>query len=219
MSGFFTSSVGKKYIMAISALVWTGFVLAHMAGNLLIFVSADAYNSYGHAITSGNIIYIAETVLVAALIAHVAMAIRLTIGNRKARGHRYAVSAASEKKVSVGSRTMGLQGTIILVFIILHIATFKYGTVYETNVHGVLMRDLYRLILEVFRQPGYVVWYCVALVILGFHLTQGVKSVFQSLGIWNSSYKPVAKTIAVVYGVIVAAGFLSQPIYVYFFAA
>jgi succinate dehydrogenase / fumarate reductase cytochrome b subunit len=95
MSGFFGSSVGKKYLMGLTGLVWAGFVLAHMAGNLLIFISADAYNKYGHFLTSGYIIYVAEAVLVAALLTHIFCAISLTRQNRAARPDKYAVSSGS----------------------------------------------------------------------------------------------------------------------------
>lgn len=218
MIGFLGSSVGKKYLMGLSALVWAGFVFAHMAGNMLIFISADAYNTYGHNLTSGNIIYAVEALLILALITHVVLAIKLTLDNRASRPQRYAVAPKGEKRTTAASVTMGIQGSIILAFLILHIATFKYGTYYETTVHGVVMRDLFRLMVEVFHQPGYVVWYIVALIVLGFHLSHGVKSVFQSLGLWNLSYKPMVKTVAWIYGLVVAAGFLSQPIYVYLFA-
>ena len=108
MSGFLGSTVGKKYLMGISGLVWAGFVMAHMAGNLLMFVSADAYNAYGHALVSGNIIYVAEAVLILALITHVFCAVSLTLHNRSARPNRYAVAASGEKKVSGASRTMAV---------------------------------------------------------------------------------------------------------------
>jgi succinate dehydrogenase / fumarate reductase cytochrome b subunit len=113
---------------------------------------------------------------------------------------------------------MAWQGSIILVFIITHISTFKYGTYYETTVNGVVMRDLYRLIVEIFKQPGFVMWYLVALVLLGFHLSHGVWSSFQSLGIKNDHFAPWIRKFSIAYAVIVAAGFLVQPIYVYFLA-
>lgn len=183
-----------------------------------MFVSPSAYNVYGHAITSGSIIYVAEIVLILALIVHVFCAISLTRHNRAARPQRYAVAAAGEKKVYFGSRTMAVQGSLILVFIILHIATFKYGTYYETTVNGVPMRDLFRLINEVFHQPGYIFWYVICLVLLGIHLTHGLASSFQSLGVMSSSTRGQIRTISWAYGIIVAAGFIAQPIFVFFFA-
>ncbi len=127
MMGFLGSSVGKKFVMGLSGLVWAGFVLGHMLGNLLMFVSADAYNSYGHFLTSGKIIYVVEAVLLAALLAHVVAAVSLTIQNRKAKGTRYAVEPKGEKKSTAASRTMAVQGSVVLAFIVLHLAVFKYG--------------------------------------------------------------------------------------------
>jgi succinate dehydrogenase / fumarate reductase cytochrome b subunit len=215
MSGFLGSTVGKKYLMGITGLIWAGFVLAHMAGNLLIFVSADAYNSYGHALTSGKLIFVAEAILILALITHVGLAISLTIGNRAAKGSRYAVAAGGAKKVSLASRTMAIQGSLVLVFIILHIITFKFGTYYETNINGVVMRDLARLMEEVFVQPGYVAWYVICLILLGFHLSHGVGSTFQSLGLMEGTYRATWKKLSYAYAVIVALGFISQPLYLF----
>lgn len=215
MFGFLGTTVGKKYVMGITGLIWAGFVLAHMAGNMLIFVSHDAYNAYGHALTSGKIIYVAELVLVLALIAHVYMAISLTKNNREAKGQKYAVAAKGAKRVSLASRTMAIQGSLILVFVILHLITFKYGQYYETNVNGTPMRDLAKLMEEVFQQPGYVVWYVVALILLGFHLKHGVGSTFQSLGLMEGTYRNVWTKLSIGYGIIVALGFISQPLYLF----
>ncbi|MFS4458948.1 succinate dehydrogenase cytochrome b subunit [Bdellovibrio sp. HCB2-146] len=218
MSGFLGSTVGKKYLMGISGLVWAGFVLAHMAGNLLIFVSHDAYNSYGHALTSGKLIYIAEAVLLLALIVHVYTAVSLTISNRAAKEQKYAVAAKGAKRVSLASRTMAVQGSLILVFVIYHLITFKYGTHYETTVNGVVMRDLARLMEEVFQSTTYVVWYVVCLILLGFHLSHGVGSSFQSLGLMEGTYRGTWKKLSYAYAVIVALGFIAQPLYLFFFA-
>jgi succinate dehydrogenase / fumarate reductase cytochrome b subunit len=146
------------------------------------------------------------------------MAVILTIENRKARGSRYAVTPKGDKGGSLASRTMAAQGSLILAFVILHLITFKYGTYYETTVNGVAMRDLHRLVIEVFHQPGYVVWYSVALIILGFHLRHGVQSVFQSFGFKNDHYANLIQKTAIAYAAIVAIGFLSQPFYVFFIA-
>lgn len=218
MMGFLGSSVGKKFVMGLSGLVWAGFVLGHMLGNLLMFVSADAYNSYGHFLTSGKIIYVVEAVLLAALLAHVVAAVSLTIQNRKAKGSRYAVAAQGEKKATTASRTMAVQGSVVLAFIILHLAVFKFGEYYETTVNGVVMRDLYRLVIEVFQSPGYVAWYIVALILLGFHLSHGVGSTFQSLGLLNRKNRDTFHKLSITYAVLVAAGFITQPVYVFLFA-
>jgi succinate dehydrogenase / fumarate reductase cytochrome b subunit len=217
--GFLTSTIGKKYFMGLAGIIWAGFVFAHMAGNLLLFVGPDTYNAYGHALTSGNIIYVAETVLVLALILHVYLAISLTLQNRRARSAGgYAVTAKGEKKARFGSKTMGIQGSIILFFIINHLIMFKYGVHYDTTVNGVVMRDLFRLMVEVFQQPGFVIWYVIAVLLLGVHLSHGVGSVFQSFGWMNGRYQPLLRKLSVAYAVVVAAGFISQPVYIYLFA-
>ena len=82
MTDFLKSTVGRKYIMGITGLIWMGFILTHMLGNMLILVSADLYNAYGHAIVSNKLLlYTAESGLVAALIVHVVTAISLTAGS------------------------------------------------------------------------------------------------------------------------------------------
>lgn len=213
---FFLSSIGKKYIMGLTGVVWAGFVFAHMLGNMLIFVSADAYNLYGHALTSGYFIYVAEAVLVSALIVHVLCAISLTIENRKARGDtRYAVSPKGQKAPSLASQTMAIHGTMILFFIISHLVTFKYGTHYSTYVRGEEIRDLYKLLFEVFQQPAYLAWYILCLGLLFFHLKHGVASIIQSFGILSDKIKERVQKIAFIYAVVVIGGFLSQPIYVF----
>jgi succinate dehydrogenase / fumarate reductase cytochrome b subunit len=217
MLEFFKSTVGRKYLMGLTGLIWMGFILTHMAGNMLILVSADAYNAYGHAIVSNKLLlYGTEIVLVLALIVHVYTAISLTIRNRSSRGPtRYAMHPNAAKAASLGSKWMAVQGTAILAFIILHLATFKYGTVYETTVNGVPMRDLHKLVLEVFQSPGYVAWYVVALILLLFHVRHGATSVFQSFGVLERRMQGGIKKFAWGYAVIVIAGFLSQPLYVF----
>lgn len=215
MINFVSSTVGKKYLMAAAGLVWVGFVFTHMVGNMLLLVGSDAYNSYSHALTSTELIYIAEAILVLALATHVIVGVQLTIQNRRTKGQDYAVRGGREKGARFASRTMALHGTIILIFIITHLITFKYGTHYDTTVHGVVMRDLYRLVIEIFSQPIYIAWYSVALVLLGFHLSHGVGSVFQSLGLLHPSYQPLIKKASWVYAVVVVVGFLSQPIAAY----
>jgi len=106
---------------------------------------------------------------------------------------------------------------VVLAFIIIHLATFKYGTHYETTVNGIVMRDLFKLMVEVFQSPGYIVWYLVSLVLLGFHLSHGVGSVFQSFGWMNGRFQPLLRKLSVIYAIVVAAGFISQPLYIFLF--
>lgn len=213
---FVTSTVGMKFLMGMSGLIWVGFVMAHMLGNLLLFVGSDAYNSYSHALTSGNIIYIAEAALIFSLLTHVVMGIRLTLKNRMARGSQYHVKPSGDKKGTLASRTMMFHGSITLFFIIYHLITFKFGTYYTTTVHGTEMRDIYRLLMEVFSNPIYVIGYTICLFFLMAHLSHGVSSVFQTFGINNRAHDKKIRLAGLTYAFIVGGGFLIQPIYVYF---
>lgn len=216
MVSFIQSTVGKKYLMGLSGLIWAGFIFGHMAGNMTILVSPDMYNAYGHAIVSNKILlYGTEIGLVLALVTHVVLALLLTKQNRESRGTRYASKPNGEKAASFASEWMAVHGSVILVFIILHLITFKYGPHYETTVNGVVMRDLARLIYEVFSNPLAVGWYLVALVLLGFHLTHGVRSIFQSFGLLHPAYQPVIKKAGIIYSIVVAGGFISQPLFVF----
>lgn len=217
-TGLFRSSLGKKYLMALSGLIWLGFVFGHMAGNFLLFVSAEAFNKYSHAIVSNPALPLIEAVLLLSILMHAFLGIKLTLENKAARPQGYAVGPADAKRASVASRTMAYTGSIVLVFIILHIAAFKYGTHYDAVYNGVEMRDIHRLVVESFHQTGFVAWYVVALLFLGVHLSHGFSSAFQSLGINHPRYTRWIKCAGCVYAVVVALGFISQPVYVYFFS-
>ena len=211
-----SSSIGRKYLMAGAGLVWTLFVFGHMAGNMLILLGAEAYNKYGHAIiTNKPLLYGTEAALIGAILVHVIVGFWLTYENRKAKPQKYAVAASSAKAAPRSSKTMIFHGSIILVFIILHINTFKYGTEYYATYGGVEMRDLHRLIVEVFQNPMYVLGYIVCLGLLGVHLSHGFGSVFQSFGFNHPKYTKTIKKVSWIYAIVVAGGFIVQPIYVY----
>lgn len=213
---FFTSTVGRKYIMAFSAIVWLTFVMAHMAGNFLLFVSRQAYNSYSHLLVSGKLIYAMEGIFLLALVIHGLLALWLTYDNMKAKPQGYAVQPQGAKAPTLASQTMAIQGPIILVFIIMHLIQFKFGPVYQ-DPENPAMRDVYRVVVESFHQPMFMAWYVVAVIILFFHLSHGVTSIFQSLGIRKEAYIKGIEVFSLAYAIIVGGGFIVQPIFVYFF--
>jgi succinate dehydrogenase / fumarate reductase, cytochrome b subunit len=214
---YVTSTIGSKKLMALSGLVWSGFVLGHMAGNLLIFLGPEAYNNYGHSIVSNKLVYVAEAGLVTFLVLHIIYGVWLTVRNRIARGSRYAVSINGEKQSTVASRTMIAHGVVLFVFIVLHLITFKFGPHYDVTYNGVQMRDLFRLMVEVFQSPAYVTWYIFSLLLLGTHLSHGVSSSLQSLGLNNAKYGACIKAVGYVYAALVCIGFIAQPVYLFFF--
>lgn len=215
---YLKSSIGRKTLMGLSGLVMGGFVLGHMAGNLLVFVGPEAFNKYGHAIVSNKpLLYGTEAVLLLAVFIHMICGIWLTRDNKNARPSRYAVESNGDKEVSLASKTMIHSGVIIGVFIVLHLLHFKFGTYYSVAYDGVEMRDLFRNMLEVFSNPVYVAWYVGAVALLGFHLGHGMASCVQSLGFRHPVYSRYIDKGAKAYGLIVALGFISQPLFVFFF--
>jgi len=214
---FLRSTIGRKQVVAVTGLGLSIFVLTHMAGNLLMFVSAQAYNEYGHALVSNPLFILAELGLLAAFLFHAGVAIRLQVVNRLARPQSYAVSASGEKGTDLVSKTMAVQGLIILVFVVLHLIKFKWGPEYTVDYGKGPIRDLHRLVVEVFSSPGNVGWYILCLVVLGLHLSHGIKSVLQTFGLHHPAYQCKIKVLAVGYAVAVAVGFIAQPVYMFFF--
>ncbi len=214
---FLRSTIGRKQVVALTGLGLSLFVLTHMAGNLLMFVSPQAYNEYGHALVTNPLFIFAELGLLAAFLFHALVAIRLQILNRSARPNGYAVTAKGEKATDPISKTMAIQGLIILVFVILHLIKFKWGAHYTVDYGKGPIRDLHRLVVEVFAEPGYVAWYILCLVALGLHLSHGIKSALQTFGLHHPAYQCRIKLLAIGYAVAVAGGFIAQPIYMFFF--
>lgn len=210
------STIGRKQLIGITGLGLSGFVLIHMAGNLLILVGPKAYNEYSHALISNPLIYAAEVALLAMFLAHLAFASAFSIANIRARNSRYAVMTNGEKGTSWIKRSLWAQGIVILVFTILHLITFKYGQHYTADYGHGEIRDLHKLVIEVFKQPGYVVWYVIALIALLFHLSHGVASSLQTFGIHQPRFQGGIKWASWIYALVVGLGFIVQPIYVYF---
>lgn len=217
-SSYFCSSIGMKQLVGLTGIFLSLFVLTHMLGNLLIFVSQEAYNMYGHAITSNPAIYLAEAGLLLLFFVHMGLAIKLTLINKCARPQAYALDAEGEKGTSFVQKTMIYQGIIIFTFVVWHLITFKYGPHYDyTSLQtGVVVRDLYRLIIEIFQSPLYVVGYSACLIVLGLHLSHGLSSSIRTLGFNHPKYDPKVRIVGAAYAFLVLAGFLMQPIYVYF---
>lgn len=214
---YFSSSVGRKQLMGISGLAISLFSLAHMLGNMSMFLGADAYNKYGHAITSNKLLlYTAEIGLVVMFGIHVYLGIKLSIENKAARKHKYAMPTNGVKKAEFASKSMKYHGMVLLGFLIYHLITFKYGPEYMVNIDGVEVRDLFKLIVEKFHQPAYVVGYVICMIFIGVHLSHGFNSSFQSLGFNHPRYKPKLRKLSIAFALLVAIGFAAQPLYVYF---
>jgi succinate dehydrogenase / fumarate reductase cytochrome b subunit len=211
------ATITRKQVVALSGLGLALFVMVHMSGNMLVFLGPQAYNEYSHALTSNHLIYLAELGLVGMFLAHAFYASFITWKNYHARDTGYAMRASGAKRTPWLHRTLFFQGILLLVFVILHLITFKYGTVYMADYGHGEIRDLFKLMTEVFKEPVYVAWYLVALLILCFHLSHGVSSTIQSFGIHHPRYQTLIHRGGVVYALVVFFGFISQPIYIFWF--
>src|SRR5688572_5288834 len=166
-----STSVGSKFLVALTGLALVGFLIGHLAGNLLILVGPETFNSYSHALITNPLVIPAELGLIALLLLHLFKAIQHVVRGRVARPQSYTkqVWAGGPSRKSFGSATMVISGVILLVFLIVHLATLKFGAYYGTAAMAAepRMRDLYRLVVETFQSPAVVVFYVVSMVVIG----------------------------------------------------
>jgi succinate dehydrogenase / fumarate reductase, cytochrome b subunit len=213
----FSSSIGSKFLIAFTGLSLLVFLIAHLAGNLLFIAGPDAFNEYSHKLVSNPLIYAAELGLLGVFLLHIFKTVGMIAGSYAARPERYAKKKWAKTKndrsrKSVSSTTMILTGTITLLFVVTHLATFKFGTYYETP-EGI--RDLYRLQLAVFSNPGYVAFYIVAMGVIVFHLWHGASSAVQSFGINSQMWTPRVQWMGRGLAVILGLGFAILPLYTF----
>ncbi len=213
---YFTSSIGKKQIMALTGFGLVGFTASHLLGNLLILLGPDAFNKYAYTLTSNPLIYVAEAGLLGMFLLHLFLAVVLKLENIAARPQNYYVKVKTGRGETFASSTMPYTGIILLIFVVIHLLNFKFGSNYPTTVDGVEMRDLYRTVVEYFANPLYVAWYVVAMIALGLHTSHGFQSVFQTWGFNHPKYTPVIQTASLAYGLFVGAGFSLLAIFCHF---
>jgi succinate dehydrogenase / fumarate reductase cytochrome b subunit len=219
ISRLFNSSLGKKYIMAVSGLVLFLFVVAHLAGNLQIFLGPEAINRYGHFLqTNPELIWPARLFLLLMVGLHIWAAIKLSAENRAARPVGY----AQYRPVGSGfaSRTMLMSGLIILVFIIYHLLHFTVQVQY-INLTGhsfvdfmdpAKRHDIFKMMVVGFNNVGVSGFYILGMALLCLHLSHGVSSMLQSLGWKNQAYGPVLDKLARVVAVLIFLGYTSIPV-------
>ncbi len=218
------SSVARKFINGLTGLALSGFIIIHLAGNFALLTGeAEKFNAYSHFLLGlGGLIYTAEAILVAFFLFHIITAVTVWWGKQMARpdGYKKSGAAGDPSRKSFSSKTMIYGGVILLIFTVIHIKTFKYGPGmnegYVMMIDGEPIRDLFRLAVEVFGKPVYVVWYVFSMIVLGFHLRHGAWSMFQSLGLNRTKISTVLYWLALLFAVIMAFGFLIIPIVLYF---
>lgn len=212
-----SSSIGSKFLIALTGFFLFLFLVTHLAGNLLFIAGPDAFNNYSHTLISNPLILVAEAGLVVIFLLHIFKTVTMFVANRGARPERYAArrwarSKNDRSRKSLASTTMILTGTITLLFVVTHLATFKFGPYYET-AEGI--RDLYRLQLAVFSDPTYVLFYLVCMGVLGFHLWHGISSAAQSFGIDSPQWTPRIVWTGQLLTAVIIAGFALLPVFTF----
>ncbi|HVF41277.1 MAG TPA: succinate dehydrogenase cytochrome b subunit [Gemmatimonadaceae bacterium] len=209
---FYRSAIGKKAVMGITGLIGVGFVIVHIAGNLLVFSGAAAINNYSHFLKStGELLWILRAVLIAAVILHIVAAVQLTQLNRAARPVGY---VNRDPQVSTfASRTMRWGGALLLLFIVLHILHFTIGTVNPARVPTTT--DVYGNIVGSFRIWWVALFYVVSMIALGLHLFHGAWSSLRSLGLRQPSENPLQRKVTLVVALLIWGGFTIVPVAVF----
>jgi len=204
---FYESTIGKKAIMAVSGLILFGYLIAHMLGNLQIFLGSQVMNHYAEAL-HGNppLLWTARVVLLISVALHIWSSIQLSLIKKEARPVSYV------KRTNVvspwASRSMMLSGPIIDAFVIFHLLHLTTGTVHPRFVE----LHPYENLVTGFVIVPVALAYVVAMIFIGFHLSHGVWSMFQSMGFSHPRYTPMIKKFAAVVSWMIIAGFISVPI-------
>jgi succinate dehydrogenase / fumarate reductase cytochrome b subunit len=203
---FLDSSIGKKIMVALTGLLLCGFLITHLAGNLFLFVGASAFNRYAEFLESQALLPLAEGGLVVLFLIHIALSVRARLINTGARPTGYQV-AADKGARTPGSRTMAVSGSLILLFIVIHVATIKY------MVGGAKGTTLFSHVTGWFANPLYAGFYVLAMIGLGLHLSHGAQSSFQTLGLNHPRYTPIIRKLGMAFALVIALAFASMPIY------
>ena len=211
------SSLGRKLVMAITGLFLIMFLVGHMLGNMLLFLEdgGQAFNEYARFMTTTPIIQVLSMVTYASIIIHAIYSIIITRKNRGARLVKYSINKPSANS-QWSSRNMGILGTIVLIFLIVHFRTFwyemRFGHIPVVNYDSAgEFKDLYSIVAEAFTQWWYVLLYVVAMIGLAFHLSHGFKSAFQTLGLCHKKYTPLIEGAGLLFSIVVPTLFALIP--------
>lgn len=215
MAGSSSSSIGRKYAMALSALFLISFLILHLFVNLLSLFGPNAYNNASNFMGYNPLIqYIMQPILVAGIIFHFVMGLILEVRNRAARPIRYGMNNGAANSTWM-SRNMIITGLVILAFLGLHMYDFWFHEMNYKYVEGlpVVQNRFWGDLHAKFANPVRVGIYVVSFVLLGLHLAHGFQSAFQSLGARHPKYTPGIKAFGTWFSILVPAGFIAIAIF------
>ena len=215
-SFFLSSSIGKKISMGLTGLFLISFLIVHVSVNSCIFINDGGitFNAAAHFMATNPLIRLIEIGLFAGLILHIIFALILTLENKKARpiGYREINGAANSNWYS---RSMGILGSLLLIFLVVHLAHFWIDTKIAVFTGKADQHNTFNEMKEVFSN-----WYIVALYLIGvgsllFHILHGFQSAFQTLGLNHKKYTPIIKKIGIWFSIIVCLLFASMPVAIF----
>ena len=205
-----TSSVGRKIVMGLTGLLLVGFLVEHLLGNLKLIEdpSGEAFNEYVAWIQGfGPLLIVAEIGLAALFISHIAIALKLSMENLQARKSRYVVRASHGQKTA-GSTTMLVTGSLITGYLALHLLDFRFDERF--------FEDPATFVKSTLADPSHGLYYLLAALVIGLHLSHGFRSAFQSLGLSHTRLNPYLNKIGIGLALFFAIGFGSMPLYFMF---
>ncbi len=181
---FYQSSIGKKWIVALTGLILVAFVTGHMLGNLQLFIGQEAINHYAEMLQSlGDILWVIRGVLLLTIVVHIATTVLLAIQNAGARPQKYAVK--KETKATIAAKTMLLSGLTLIAFIVFHLLHFTAQTIHpewktwEDSAHR---HDVYSMVIVGFQNPLVSGFYLLGVFLLCLHMSHGIQSFLQTMG-------------------------------------
>ena len=203
----------NKYLAALSGLFLILFLTGHLAGNLQLLIPAEygaqaQFNAYAKFMQTNPLVKILSYTTYTAIILHILVTLKLTIDARKNRLIKYKKS--NSPTYTVSSQYMGILGTVIFAFLIIHLSDFWYKAHFEGE------SDLYNLVILKFQDVNYVIIYVIAMLAIFLHLLHGFYSSFQTLGFMNSKLKKYIEIIGMLYALIVPILFALIPIFIYY---
>lgn len=216
-----TSSLGKKLVMALTGLFLILFLAVHLAGNLQLLKhdGGHAFNTYAEFMTTNPVIKVISYGNYFFILLHISLAAVLSRKNRLSRGPEgYAVT--SGKSSAWSSRNMGILGTLILIFLVIHMKDFwaqmHWGGIPKVSYDGKEVKDLYTLVGVWFQKGWYVGLYVVSMAVLAFHLWHGFASAFQTLGLNHQKYNPIIQFVGRAFAIVVPVLFALIPILMFY---
>ncbi len=209
----FSDSIGRKVVMAITGLVMVLFVVAHLLGNFSIFAGPNGINAYAEKLHAlGALVWVERVVMLAAVILHIVLGLTVTLENSSAKPTAYAVTR--RLRATFGGRTMIWTGLILLLFIGYHLLQFTIRVTPDVILQNDAQNrfDVFAMVVHSFRLAPIALVYVVGMIALFLHLSHGIQSSFQTLGLSNAKLLPAYGRWGRVVSVIFLIGFGSIPV-------